>query len=106
MSSRRNDRDTVDVSIRIVHHGATDVLSRAGAAIGIGTAAADSLIVAWREAAMGDPLATVDHGVTIRPRSKVLDLSTLVVGTYDLSIEVKRGSTSAQSAVRTFTIVR
>jgi hypothetical protein len=102
----QRDGDTVDVSLRIVRRSDAGIVSRAAAAVGLGHAADDSLVIRWREPRPGDPLATVDRGVTIRPRSVVLDVSALQAGDYTVDVLVDRHGVRVASSPRAFSIVR
>ncbi len=99
------DRDTVNVSIRILRHDDSNMLQRVGARIGIGTVKGDSATVTWREPRSGDPVATTEGGVSIRPRGVVLDLSLLSAGAYALEVAVERAGVTTRS-VREITIAR
>ncbi|HTR78658.1 MAG TPA: hypothetical protein VMH39_11120 [Gemmatimonadaceae bacterium] len=102
----QHDRDTVDVSLRIVRQSTASVGARAAAAIGLGFAGDDSLTIHWREPRPGDPLALTDSGASIRPRGYALNVSGLAPGRYTLVVRVERRDASASSTPRQFIIIK
>jgi hypothetical protein len=97
--------DTVDVSVALIRKDDANLAERLAAHVGIGHTGGDSVVVHWQEPRRGDPGATVDHGVSIRPRGMVLGISQFTVGAYTLAVTIARGAQSA-TARRELTIVR
>jgi hypothetical protein len=100
-----SDHDTVSVALGVIRHDAANVLRRAAATVGIGTVGDDSLVARWTEPRPNDPSTITDGGVTIRPRSLVLDLSAMAAGDYSLDVIITRGATTVH-ARRDLTIAR
>jgi hypothetical protein len=98
--------DTVDVALRIIKKRDANSAERLGAVLGIGSAADDSVVQTWREPRPGDPMATMDGNVSIRPRSIVIDMSALPAARYSVELEVKRGTQTPAITKREFRIER
>ncbi len=60
--------DTATISLRIVRKDDDNILQRLGTRLGVGKSGDDSLVVQWTEPRPSDPTATLEGGVTIRPR--------------------------------------
>ncbi|HTR79720.1 MAG TPA: hypothetical protein VMH39_16505, partial [Gemmatimonadaceae bacterium] len=102
----QRDGDTVDVTIRFIRRSTAGLLTRAASAVGIGHVADDTILIRWHEPRPGDPLATVEGGVSIRPRSVAVDVAAMAAGDYTVDVHVDRRGVSAASDPRVFSIVR
>jgi hypothetical protein len=69
------------------------------------SAGTDSIAVHWTEPRSGDPAATVEGGVTVRPRGLVLNMASFDGGEYVLEVSVDRAGTVVRTR-RTLTIDR
>ncbi len=99
------DHDTVEGAVRVIRQDNANILDRAVSLLGVGHTGPDTVSVNWREPRPTDPAATVQGGVTIRPRGLVFDFSGQEAGRYSLDVTVTRGTTSA-SGTRALVITR
>jgi hypothetical protein len=98
--------DTLDVSLRIIRKNDANAVQQFGAILGIGSAQDDSVVQTWREPRPGDPMATVEGGISIRPRSIIVDMAALPKGRYSVELQVKRGTAAPAVTKREFRIDR
>jgi hypothetical protein len=98
--------DTIAVALRVIRKDDGNALQHLGALVGIGSKGDDSVVVRWTEPRPGEPTATLDGGVTIRPRGLVVDMTPFSSGRYTVEIVVQRRTDAPVRSVREFRIER
>jgi hypothetical protein len=91
--------DTIGVAVRIIRKDDSNSLERLAGVLGLAHTSDDTVVVRWTEPRPGEPTATLEGGVTIRPRGVVMDLSALTAGSYVVEIAVQRPRETAPAAV-------
>jgi hypothetical protein len=98
--------DTVDVDLRLIRRDDTGSVAHFLTLLGLANSGEDTITTSWREPRSGEPTATVEGGVTIRPRGLVIDMTAYKEGRYELAILVRRGTQPPAIGRREFRIER